>query len=331
MHHALQAAGRFLQTLLVILTREATLWTASLDALLSSSHDCSTAHADAPTLPKLHFATQVGLTAAGVQDLPGQSLPGQPHPDQQGVLTEQVHDTDPAVAGAEAEHGLSMMSQALPDQLSSQLYGKSISFCPALMMYVVSLGDASNEDQGVVWLAAPKPDGTGIGPVSPLRVSEPELSTAGSDGHSLHTSAPTGEEGPAVQSGAEAVPQLPTTAGQDQSSVHDSSRHSNSEDEDDEDNDGTDTEDEEEEETVTAAAEMPNVDRSYAVPLLPVSRQELHSPALVLGIPSHGLPGLVAYVFEPATNKGIGCAVVAQEQDMQVSSLQLLCESLHLC
>lgn len=248
-------------------------------------------------------------------------------PKQPGSVGQQQHQVEPAVAASAAtpdSEAAAVLLAFFTRQQSLQLYGKSITFCAALVMFVVSLGNANDEDEGVVWLVAPKPNGMGIGAVSNLQLADlAGLNSADSASSSSHNAALQ------VETRAEATTELHSEA-ELESTGQNSSKHSHKDDndsdgsDDDDDDDNTDADDEDEEGQSDASAEeepaeLPNVDRCYAVPLLPVSRQELQTPALLLGVPSHGLPGLVAYVFEPAASSGTGCAVVAQAQDMQVT------------
>lgn len=318
-HVVLQGEAVSLQTMLVILTREATLWTAPLGALTNPSHSpLSTpphAHIAPPNSLRLHTATQVDLTVVSTP-VPKQVSTGEA--DEQTALSTSGEEslTDQAT-GEAADNALTAVAPATAVTPLAQLYGKSISYCPALGVFVAALGDAANEDQGVVWLAAPKPDGTGIGQVAALKLADSaELSNSGSlSMPSLQGELQSADMPSDANKEAGAGPQPPTHSGTDITPSDDgSSEHS------EEDSNFTD-EDEEDHSDASGAAdptELPNVDRSYAVPLLPVSRQEMQTPGLVLGVPSHGLPGLVAYVFEPAHPDGSGCAVVAQVHDMQV-------------
>ena len=232
---------------LVILTREATLWTASLSPNAASKPAAASHHANALTLQP---ATPVDLTS--------------------------FTPTAPADSSAEAA-------------VKQQLYGKDVCFCPATAMYMASLGNAADEDQNVTWLMTIGIDGRAIGKV--VRVTSSEI-TADTNGDSASSDDSAGIQHPDPESDAE---------------------HADSDEEEDQDEeDGSD-------DGSTGRATLPTVERSYAIPILPVSRQEMQSPGLVLGVPSHGLPGLVATVFESAHPDCSGCALVAQILDMQVS------------
>ena len=224
---------------------------------------------------------------------------------QQSAESATAHpSTSTQVAGA-TKRPVSVTSGA--QQKAPQLYGKSISYCPALVMFVASLGNADDEEQGVVWLAAPKPDGTGIRLVSALkRADSTELSEA--------------ESKTSLSSESHSETKAQTQADTDRHLKTQSHSNGSSE-QDEDDSDFTDEgeEDQSDESEPMDSTELPNVERTQAVSLLPISRQEMQTPGLLLGIPSHGMPGLVAYVFEPAENDGSGCAVVAQVQDMQVT------------
>lgn len=234
---------------LVILTREATLWTASLSHNPASKPAVASHHTAALTVQS---ATPVDLTS----------------------LTPKA----PADCSAEAA-------------VKQQLYGKDICYCPATAMYMASLGNAADEDQNVTWLMTIDSDGRAIGKVVHVTSSE-VIPDTNADPASSADSA--GIQHPDPESDAE---------------------HAESEEEEDQDEeDGSD-------DGSTSRVTLPTVERSYAIPILPVSRQEMQSPGLVLGVPSHGLPGLVATVFESAHPDGSGCALVAQILDMQVSPL----------
>ena len=170
-----------------------------------------------------------------------------------------------------------------------QLYGKSVCYCPATLMYIASLGNADDEDQNVTWLMTVDNDGKSIRQASSVHVSKsPASADTGADSASSADLA--GLQHPDPELDAE---------------------HADSEEEDQVGEDGSD-------EGSTGCATLPAVERSYVIPVLPVSRQEMQSPGLVLGVPSHGLPGLVSTLFESAHNDGTGCALVSQTLDMQV-------------
>ena len=220
-----------------------------------------------------------------------------------------------------------------------QLYGKSIAYSSALAMFVVALGNADDDDQNVMWLAAPKPDGTGIGQLAALHLvesAEPSPDEALTPESQVKDSAQalSSEAQPqSDSSGAGAVARQQdadihsdTSADDSQFSADQGDQDDDVDDDEDDDIDDEDEEDEEEEDdsesgsdAQTNGAALPSMDRIHAVALLPVSRQEMQTPGLVLGVPSHGASGMLAYVFEPAHSSGRGCAVVAQLQDVQVS------------
>ena len=179
-----------------------------------------------------------------------------------------------------------------------QLYGKSVCYCPATAMYIASLGNADNEDQNVTWLMTVGNDGRTIGQASSVQMnSSPASADTGADSASSADSA--GLQHPDPESDAE---------------------HADSSEEEDQDEEGSS------DEGGTDRAALPTVQRSYVIPVLPVSRQEMQSPGLVLGVPSHGLPGLVSTLFESAHSDGTGCALVSQILDMQVRLLDILQE-----
>ena len=242
---------------LVILTREATAWTASL----SDNAACKPAAASrSATALLIQPASQVDLIA--------------------------LMSTAPADSSADSEAAL-----------KQQLYGKSVCYCPATAMYIASLGNADDEDQNVTWLMTVGNDGKTIGQASSVHVnSSPATAHTGADSASLADSA--GLQHPDPELGAE---------------------HADSEEEEDQDEEGGS------DEGSTGCATLPTVERSYAIPVLPVSRQEMQSPGLVLGVPSHGLPGLASTLFESAHSDGTGCALVSQILNMQVRP----CNALH--
>lgn len=223
---------------------------------------------------------------------------------QQSAESAPAHPTTSTQVAEATKTPVSVTSGA---QKAPQLYGKSISYCPALVMFVASLGNADDEEQGVVWLAAPKPDGTGIRQVSALKLADStELSEA--------------ESKTSLSSESHSEAKAQTQADTDRHFKTQSHSNGSSE-QDEDDSDFTDEgeEDQSDESEPMDSTDLPNVERTQAVSLLPISRQEMQTPGLLLGIPSHGVPGLVAYVFEPAENDGSGCAVVAQVQNMQVT------------
>ena len=254
-----QVGGPQAKTCLVILTREATVWTAPL-------HDTA--------------AFRPAATAGNADDFAVQAA-------------SQV-DIGALLSTASADASGAPASQ-------KQLYGKSICFCPAAAMHVASLGNADDEDCNITWLMRLSEDGTTVGQVSAVHVtSTPPIADSASSADSA------GLQHPDPESDAEhMVSEEEADQGQDDCS----------------DNDSMD------------AVMLPSVERSYAIPVLPVSRHEMQSPGLVLGVPSHGLPGLVATVFESAHSNGTGCALVSQIQDMQVSNqlLTLTCCNLPSC
>jgi len=264
---------------LVILTREATVWSAPL---LTSTKSVLSPHSTA-----LH--TQAA----------------------QKVDLDRLLSTD---SGAESESAAA--AEAASAQSKQHLYGKSLCYCPATGMYVASLGNAQDEDQNVTWLMTVTADGTSIAQVASIDVAIPPASesaagdSASAAGDSTSASAQAALQHPDPESDAE---------------------HIVTEDEDDGDDDEQGAEDNEEESEAgsNSSVTLPSVERSYVVPLLPASRQEMQSPALVLGVPSHGLPGLVATVFESAHSDGTGCAIVTQIQDMQVIPMHLSSHTLH--
>ncbi len=209
-------------------------------------------------------------------------------------------------SGAESESAAA--AEAASAQSKQHLYGKSLCYCPATGMYIASLGNAQDEDQNVTWLMTVTADGTSIAKVVSVDVAIPPASESAA-GDSTSASAQAALQHPDPESDAE---------------------HVITEDEDNEDDDEQGPEDNEEESEAgsNSSVTLPSVKRSYVVPLLPASRQEMQSPALVLGVPSHGLPGLVASVFESAHSDGTGCAIVTQIQDMQVVPMHLSCHTL---
>ena len=235
-----------LQTTLVILTREASVWTAKLSHNTASPP--SKAADNASTLP-IQAAVQVDPSLFA--------------------------SATPADDAAASPH-------------KQQLYGKSICYCPATAMWVASLGNAAEEEQNVTWLMTVSTDGSGIDRLASVHVSNPPAA-ADSVSDSADEAEPADLQHPDPESDAEHV------ASEEE------------QDEEDESEDGS-----------TDATFLPSVGRSYAIPVLPVSRQEMQTPGLVLGVPSHGLQGLVATVFESAQSDGSGCALVSQMQHMQV-------------
>ena len=178
-------------------------------------------------------------------------------------------------------------------------------------MYVASLGNAQDEDQNVTWLMTVTADGTSIAKVASIDVAIPSASESPA-GDS------TSAAGDSTSASAEAALQHPDPESD--------AEHVITEDEDD-DEQGPEDNEEESEDGSNSSVTLPSVERSYVVPLLPASRQEMQSPALVLGVPSHGLPGLMASVFESAHSDGTGCAIVTQIQDMQVIPMHLSCHT----
>ena len=247
--HMLQDKTPQAQTCLVILTREATLWTSPLVDTAVFKPAATAGEAD-------DFAVQ----AASQVDI-GRLL---------------------STASADA-------SGAPASQ--QQLYGKSICYCSATTMYVASLGNADDEDCNVTWLMTVSKDGSTIGQMSAVHVTNlPPSADSASSADSARLQHPDPESDAEHVVGEEEADQGGGDGSEDGS---------------------------------MDAVTLPSVERSYAIPNLPVSRHEMQSPGLVVGVPSHGLPGLVATVFESAQRNGTGCALVSQIQDMQVSS-QLL-------
>lgn len=175
-------------------------------------------------------------------------------------------------------------------------------------MYVASLGNAQDEDQNVTWLMTVTADGTSIAQVASNVAIPPASESAAGD--STAASAQAALQHPDPESDAE---------------------HAITEDEDkgDDDEQGTEDDEEESEADSSSSVTLPSVERSYVVPLLPASRQQMQTPALVLGVPSHGLAGLVATVFESAHSDRTGCAIVTQIQEMQVIPMHLSSHPLH--
>ena len=292
------------------------MWSVALNPLLQPSPEVSSLQ---PAPFKVHAATQVSIqldyahttsrseqhdgqasqtVQAGATEadapVPNTVTEGMPiveSDEYQSADQEVAHSLSSTQVSDSTKKQAAVPSQA--HQRSPQLYGKSVSYCPALVMFVASLGNADDEEQGVVWLAAPKPDGTGIGHVSALQLAD----SAESHSEPKAQTQPNTDRHPETQS------QSNCTSEQDG---------------DDSDCTGEDEEDQSDASEAMDATELPSVERTQAVSLLPISRQEMQSPGLLLGIPSHGVPGLVAYIFEPAENDGSGCAVVVQVQDMQV-------------
>ena len=244
----MQGAPSQLQMCLLIITREATLWTASLNDRAFSKPAAARNQASAL---RVLSANQVDLAA---------------------LMTTGLVDSSAEVP-------------------SKQLYGKGVCYCPATAMYIASLGNADDEDQNVTWLMTAGCDGSTIGRVSAVHVTSSHP-TADSDADSASSADSAGLQHPDPESDAEHA-----VSGEEEE--HDEE-------------DGSD-------EGSTEHTTLPTVERSYAIPVLPVNRQEMQSPGLFLGVPSHGLPGLVATVFEPAHSDGGGCALVSQIQDMQVT------------
>ena len=243
-----------LQICLVILTREATVWTASLSHNAADKPVAASHHATAFTVQP---AVQADLTAL----------------------------LSTAAAGSSSE---AAVKQAL--------YGKSICFCQAAAMYIACLGNTDDEDQNVTWLLTVGSDGRTIRQASSVHVNS---SSAGADmgADSASSADSAGLQHPDPESDAE---------------------HADSAEEEDQDEEGSS------DEGTTGRATLLSMERNYAIPVLPVSRQEMQSPGLLLGVPSHGLPGLVSTLFESAHNDGSGCALVSQTLEMQVSAFHTL-------
>jgi len=218
-------------------------------------------------------------------------------------------------SGADSESAAAAAAEAASAHSKQHLYGKSLCYCPASGLYIASLGHAQDEDQNVTWLMTVTADGTSIAKVASVDVAIPPASESAA-GDS------TSAAGDSTSASAQAALQHPDPESD--------AEHVITEDEDDEDDDEQGPEDNEEESEAgsNSSVTVPSVERSYIVPLLPASRQEMQSPALVLGVPSHGLPGLVASVFESAHSDGTGCAIVTQIQDMQVMPMHLSCHTL---
>jgi len=218
-------------------------------------------------------------------------------------------------SGADSESAAAAAAEAASAHSKQHLYGKSLCYCPASGLYIASLGHAQDEDQNVTWLMTVTADGTSIAKVASVDVAIPPASESAA-GDSTSTA------GDSTSASAQAALQHPDPESD--------AEHVITEDEDDEDDDEQGPEDNEEESEAgsNSSVTVPSVERSYIVPLLPASRQEMQSPALVLGVPSHGLPGLVASVFESAHSDGTGCAIVTQIQDMQVMPMHLSCHTL---
>lgn len=207
-----------------------------------------------------------------------------------------------------------------------QLYGKSLCYCPATAMYIASLGNAQDEDQNVTWLMTVNADGTSIGQMSSVIVATlPVDDSAAGDSASASAESAVGESAPASTSLSASVP--PALQHPDPESDAENALIEEEDDLEDDDEEEEDKGEDESEEDSGDVGILPCVERSYVVPLLPAARQEMQTPALVLGVPSHGLPGLVATVFESAHSDGTGCELVTQIQDMQVDILHcsLLC------
>lgn len=241
-----QGSASQLQICLVILTREATLWTASLSD--SPASKAASASRNATTLT-VQTATTVDPKA--------------------------LQATLPVDSSAPAK---------------LVMYGKSICYCATTGMYIASLGNAYDEEQNVTWLLTISNDGPTIAQVSPVHVTS-SPSNADSDTESASSAESAGRQHPDPESDAEHA---------EGGEAEDHHAEGGS------DNGSADQ------------TTLPSVERSYAIPVLPVSRQEMQSPGLVLGVPSHGLPGLMATVFEAAHNDGSGCALVSQMHDIEV-------------
>lgn len=289
----LQGSSPELRTCLVILTREATVWSAPLVTPASPrmSPDTTALHTQAAQKVDLD---RLLFTQAGV-------------------------DSESAAA-AEAASGRS----------TQQLYGKSLCFCPATAMYVASLGNARDEDQNVTWLMTVTADGTSIAQVASIALAVPPASESAAGDSTSAAGDSTSAAGDSTSAAGDSASASAQAALQHPDPESDA-EHVVTEDEDDGDDDEQGAEDNEEESEAgsNSSVTVPSVERSYVVPLLPASRQEMQSPALVLGVPSHGLPGLVATVFESAHSDGTGCAIVTQIQDMQVILVHLSCPSLN--
>lgn len=257
-----QGTASQLQICLVILTREATLWTASLSGSAASKAAPAARHADAFTV---QTATKVDPRA--------------------------LQSTLPVDSPASAK---------------LVLYGKSICYCPATAMYIASLGNAYSEEQNVTWLMTIIGDDPVIGQVSAAHVPSSHADSDADSASSADESA--GLEHPDPESDAEHA----EDAQDEEHDAEDCSNHGSAD-----------------------HTTLPSVERSYAISVLPVSRQEMQSPGLVLGVPSHGLPGLMATVFESAHPDGTGCALVSQMHNMQVRRIAnktcMLFNSLHTC
>ena len=184
-------------------------------------------------------------------------------------------------------------------------------------MYVAALGNAQDEDQNVTWLMTVTADGTSIAKVASVDVALPPASESAAGDSTSAAGDSISAAFDSTSASAQAALQHPDPESD--------AEHVITEDEDDENDDEQGAEDNEEESEAgsNSSVTLPSVERSYVVPLLPASRQEMQSPALVLGVPSHGLPGLVASVFESAHSDGAGCAIVTQIQDMQVMPMHL--------
>ncbi|KAL3151774.1 hypothetical protein ABBQ38_012748 [Trebouxia sp. C0009 RCD-2024] len=241
-----------LQICLVILTREATLWTASLSD--SPASKAASASRNATTLT-VQTATTVDPKA--------------------------LQATLPVDSSAPAK---------------LVMYGKSICYCATTGMYIASLGNAYDEEQNVTWLLTISNDGPTIAQVSPVHVTS-SPSNADSDTESASSAESAGRQHPDPESDAEHA---------EGGEAEDHHAEGGS------DNGSADQ------------TTLPSVERSYAIPVLPVSRQEMQSPGLVLGVPSHGLPGLMATVFEAAHNDGSGCALVSQMHDIEDAEAQVV-------
>jgi len=276
----LQGPSPELQTCLVILTREATVWSAPLLTSIKSvlSPDTAALHTQAA----------------------------------QKVDLDRLLSTD---SGADSTSVTA--AEAASAQSKQQLYGKSLCFCPATAMYIASLGNAQDEDQNVTWLMTVTADGTSIAQVTSIHVAIPPASESAAGDSTSAAGDSTSAAGDSTSASAQSALQHPDPESD--------AEHMVTEDEDDGDDPEQGAEDNEGESEAgsNSSVTLPSVERSYVVPLLPASRQEMQSPALLLGVPSHGLPGLVATVFESAHSNGTGCAIVTQIQDMQVMPMHL--------
>lgn len=245
-----------MQTRLVILTRDATLWTATLPGLL---------HDPAPGAPADRAALNI----------------------QPAEETDTVHllSTASADASAAGSDGSSVQP------MTKQLYGKSVCYCPATAMYLASLGNASDEAQNVSWLVTMGLGQDGVAQLSchPVQATLPSAQPV-DESASASVSASTAESvtdrsaEPLQQSGVQTHSGTEADASEPESEAAESQEGLS--------NEGAAAGD-----AGHSRSAVPSVERSYAVPLLPVSRQTLHSPGLMLGVPSHGLPGIAAAAF----------------------------------